>query len=46
MLNEDDGLFGFSFVPNQRCLSLYMFFENGEHARRVMEPKEDEVIEI
>jgi len=23
-----------------------MFFENGEHARRVIEPKEDEVKEI
>jgi len=36
---------GFSFVPNQRCLSLHMFFENGEHARRVMQPKDDEVKE-
>jgi hypothetical protein len=31
------------FVPNQKCLSLHMFFENGEHARRVIEPKEDEL---
>ena len=35
--------FKFSFTSNQRYLSLNMFFENGEHARRIMEPKEDQV---
>ena len=32
-----------SFLPNQKCLSLHMFFETGEHARKAMEPKEDQV---
>ncbi|CAF2393018.1 unnamed protein product [Rotaria sp. Silwood2] len=30
-------------TSNQRYLSLHMFFENGEHARRVMQPKEDQL---
>ncbi|CAF1106784.1 unnamed protein product [Rotaria sordida] len=30
-------------TSNQRYLSVHMFFENGEHARRVMEPKEDQL---
>ncbi|CAF3355912.1 unnamed protein product [Rotaria sp. Silwood1] len=30
-------------TSNQRYLSLYMFFENGEHARRVMQPNEDQL---
>ncbi|UJR35353.1 hypothetical protein I4U23_028111 [Adineta vaga] len=31
------------FTSNSRCLSLHMFFENGDHARRAMEPKEDQL---
>ncbi|CAF3352060.1 unnamed protein product [Rotaria socialis] len=31
------------FASNQRYLSLYMFFENGEHVRRVLEPREDQL---
>ena len=33
----------FSFVSNSRRLSLHMFFESGDHARRAMEPREDQV---
>lgn len=32
-----------SFLISQDYLSLYVFFENGEQARRVMEPVEDQV---
>ncbi|CAF0767139.1 unnamed protein product [Adineta ricciae] len=31
------------FISNPRCLSLHMFFESGDHARRAMEPREDQL---
>ncbi|CAF1927991.1 unnamed protein product [Rotaria magnacalcarata] len=31
------------FASNQRYLSLYLFFENGEQVRRVLEPREDQL---
>ena len=32
-----------SFTSSQKSLALNMFFENGEQAKKVMEPKDDQV---
>jgi hypothetical protein len=34
----------FSFTAHHKYLLLNMFFENGEHARKVLDPKIDQVI--